>query len=65
VLPVSARVGGVDAQVTYAGGAPGLVAGALQVNVHIPEGVASGAGVPLVLTVGVAASQPGISLAVR
>jgi uncharacterized protein (TIGR03437 family) len=65
VLPVSARVGGVDAQVTYAGGAPGLVAGALQVNVRIPDAVASGAGVPLVLTVGVAASQPGIMLAVR
>src|SRR5207253_3254183 len=36
VLFVSATLAGQPATVTYAGGAPGLVAGAMQVNVQIP-----------------------------
>ena len=51
-LPVSATVGGAPAQVTYAGIAPGLVQGAMQVNVQIPTGVTPGPAVPIVLTVG-------------
>jgi uncharacterized protein (TIGR03437 family) len=33
VLPVSVTVGGIPATVQYAGGAPGEVAGLMQVNV--------------------------------
>jgi uncharacterized protein (TIGR03437 family) len=36
---VTATVGGQPAVVEFAGGAPGLVAGVLQVNVHIPKGL--------------------------
>ncbi len=43
VLPVAARVAGQTARVLYAGAAPGLIAGAMQVNVQIPEDTPSGA----------------------
>ena len=42
VLGVSATVNGVNAPVLFAGQAPGLIAGAVQVNVQIPEGTLSG-----------------------
>jgi uncharacterized protein (TIGR03437 family) len=62
ILPVSARIDGIPAHVLYAGGAPGLVAGVLQVNVVVPEGVGSG-DVPVVLKVGDAHSPAGVTLA--
>jgi endo-1,4-beta-xylanase len=63
-LPVSATVGGVSAQVLYAGPAPGEVNGVLQVNVTIPTGLASGPQ-PVVISAGGAASQNGITVAVK
>jgi uncharacterized protein (TIGR03437 family) len=42
VTPVSLTVGGQTAQILYAGEAPGLVAGVLQVTAYVPLGVASG-----------------------
>jgi uncharacterized protein (TIGR03437 family) len=50
--------------VLYAGGASGLVAGALQVNVHIAAGVPSGEQ-PIVITVAGASSQPGATVSIR
>ena len=64
-LSVSARVGGIEAEVLYAGAAPGLVAGVLQVNLRIPMDVAASDEIPMVLAVGGIASQPGVTLAVR
>jgi uncharacterized protein (TIGR03437 family) len=58
-------VGGLPAQVQYAGGAAGLVAGGLQVNVYIPQGVAAGNSVPIVLTIGGHDTQAGVTLAIR
>jgi len=49
--PVTVTIGGQTAQIEYAGEAPTLVSGVLQVNAVIPAGVGSGAQ-PLVLTVG-------------
>ena len=37
VLPVTVLIGGQSAQVVYAGAAPGLVAGVLQVDVVVPN----------------------------
>lgn len=65
VLPVWVQIGGLDAEVLYAGAAPGLIAGALQVNCRVPANVASGYSVPVVLTVGTASSQPGVTLAIQ
>ncbi len=39
VLPVSVRIGGVEASVLYAGAAPGFVAGAMQINAVVPAGL--------------------------
>ncbi|MEO8596040.1 MAG: SMP-30/gluconolactonase/LRE family protein [Candidatus Solibacter sp.] len=60
---VTVRIGGVPAEVRYAGGAPGQIAGLMQVNVVVPNGVSGAA--PLVLTVGSASSQAGVTLAVQ
>ena len=63
--PVTATVGGVSAKVQYAGGVPGLVAGVLQVNVLVPQGVASGNSVPIVLNIGGQSTQTGVTLSIR
>jgi len=62
LLPVTVTVGGVDAVVQYAGSAPGLVSGVMQVNVTIPATAPTGT-VPVVVTVGTAKSQSGTSAA--
>jgi uncharacterized protein (TIGR03437 family) len=64
-LPVSVKIGGLDAEVLYAGGAPGSVAGLLQVNVQVPASVATGNAVPVVLTIGGKSSQEEVTMAVR
>jgi uncharacterized protein (TIGR03437 family) len=65
LLPVSVTISGLAAEVLYAGGAPGLVAGLLQVNARVPQGVAAGPAVPITLVVGTALSQPGVTVAVQ
>jgi uncharacterized protein (TIGR03437 family) len=65
VLPPGVTIGGLPANIQYIGAAPGLVAGALQVNVVVPDGVASGAA-PLFLSFGgIANSQAGITVAIK
>lgn len=64
-LPVLVRIGGIEADVWYAGAAPGQVAGVMQVNVKVPETVAAGDAVPVILKVGDRISQAGVTLAVR
>ncbi len=64
-LPVSVQVGGQTAQVLYAGGAPGTVAGVIQINIQLPAGAPTGAAVPLTVQIGGVASQSGITLAIQ
>jgi uncharacterized protein (TIGR03437 family) len=64
VAPVSVRIGGQAVEILYAGAAPGLVAGVIQVNARVPAGVASG-NIPVVMTVGSASSQADLTVAVR
>jgi len=65
VIPAPAvEIGGLPANIAYIGAAPGLVAGALQINAVIPDGVTSGAA-PVVVFVGVNGSQPGITVQVQ
>ena len=61
---VSATIGGVPASVKYDGAAPGFVAGVFQINVKIPKDAPSG-DLPVVITIGNAATQPGVTVAVR
>ena len=63
VAPVTVKIGGVAAEVRFAGGAAGQIAGVLQVNVVVPAGLAGA--VPVVLTVGGVPSQTGVTVAVR
>jgi uncharacterized protein (TIGR03437 family) len=63
-LPVTATVGGMPAVVYYAGVAPGLVQGAMQINVLIPDGVTPGPAVPVAIIVGGAAGNT-VTLAIR
>ena len=55
VLPVTATIGGKPAIVQFAGGAPGIVAGVMQVNLQIPSGLGTTAA-PVVLKAGDASS---------
>jgi uncharacterized protein (TIGR03437 family) len=64
-LPVTARIGGQPAVVEYAGSAPGLVSGAFQLNLRIGENVTPGPNLPVEFAVGTAASQFGVTVAVR
>jgi uncharacterized protein (TIGR03437 family) len=64
-LTVTATIGGLPAVVTYAGGAPLELAGLLQVNVTIPSGVATGPKIPVLITVGTASSQTGVTIAIH
>ncbi len=65
VLPVSVTIGGITAEILYAGEAPGLVAGVLQVNARIPANVAKGNSVPVSIAVGTAVGGAGVTVAVR
>ncbi len=63
VLPVTVTIGGQSAPVWYAGGAPGQVAGLMQINAQIPGGVQPG-NVPVVVQVGGNSSRAGVTIAV-
>jgi uncharacterized protein (TIGR03437 family) len=67
VGPVSVQIGGVPVpatDITYAGEAPGLISGVLQVNAKIPPGAGSGP-VSIVVSVGGVQSQPNVTVSVR
>lgn len=63
-LPVTVTIGGTPAEVTYAGSAPGLPGGVLQVNVRVPADAGAGPA-EILLKVGDATSQSGVQLTVR
>jgi uncharacterized protein (TIGR03437 family) len=65
LLPVSVQIGGLEARVVYAGAAPGMVAGILQVNCVVPMEAPSGYAVPILLSVGKTSSQAGVTLAIH
>jgi uncharacterized protein (TIGR03437 family) len=54
---VTVTIGGVSAEVPFAGLAPGLV-GLYQVNAIVPAGITPGSQVPLILSAAGAASIP-------
>lgn len=65
VMPVTATIGGIAANVTWAGAAPNLIAGVIQVNVQLPAGLPANAATPIVLTVNNVNTQPGVTVAVQ
>jgi uncharacterized protein (TIGR03437 family) len=61
---VTATINGVNAVVQFAGAAPSLVTGVIQVNMVVPFGV-SGNGLPIAVTIGGVVSPPGPTVAVQ
>jgi len=61
---VKVTIGGQNATVNFAGGAPGSVQGVIQVNALIPSGITVGNAVPVLVQVGISNSQPGVTLAI-
>jgi uncharacterized protein (TIGR03437 family) len=64
VLDVAVSIGGVPAEILYAGQAPGF-SGLLQVNARVPAQSLVGDAVEVELRVGGAASTQGVTLAIR
>lgn len=63
-LPVIVKIGGAEAQVLYAGAAPGSIAGLMQLNVRIPASISAGK-ISVSLSIGGMMSQAGATVAVR
>ena len=61
---VKVTIGGVDAEVQYAGAVPGTIAGLTQINVKVPE-VTPGLALPVVVKVGDFASGSSVTVAVK
>jgi uncharacterized protein (TIGR03437 family) len=64
VANISATIGTRAATVTFAGQAPGLIAGATQVNVQVPENATVGGAIPIGISAGDYPSQSA-TIAVR
>jgi uncharacterized protein (TIGR03437 family) len=62
---VSVTIGGADAQVLYAGGAPALVNGVVAVNAVIPVDITPGDAVSVVVTVGDKSSPANVTISVN
>ncbi len=57
-------IGGKTATVSYAGFVADSVGGLYQINAAVPTSVTAGTAVPVVVSVGTATSQPGVTMAV-
>jgi len=64
VQPITVTIGGQQALYTYAGEAPGMVAGVMQLNVQIPANAPSGA-LAIQVSIGGNMSQNGITVTVQ
>ena len=64
ILGVTFKIGGQTAEILYAGAAPGLVSGVMQVNARVPDSVASGAAA-LELQVGQQVSKAGVTMTIE
>ena len=63
-LPIKVKIGGVEARVIYAGGAPGLVLGVWQLNVEVPLDIEPGQ-VSVTIEVNGETSPGGVTIAVE
>lgn len=65
LLDVIVGIANQGAEIRYAGATPGFVAGLMQINARIPLDAPSGPRVPLIIKVGEALSQPGVTIAIE
>jgi uncharacterized protein (TIGR03437 family) len=61
---VTVTIGGTPAKLLYAGGAPGMVAGVVQINVEVPQNVAAGDRVAVFIKAGNEQSAQALTIAV-
>jgi uncharacterized protein (TIGR03437 family) len=61
---VAVTIGGQSVTPQYAGQAPNVVAGVMQINAQIPSGTQAGNAVPVVVQVGGVSTQAGVTIAV-
>jgi uncharacterized protein (TIGR03437 family) len=64
VMPVTLSIGGYPVEILFAGSAPGF-AGLLQINARVPAALLTTGTLPVVLRIGTASSQDGVTIAVR
>ena len=65
---VRVRVGGIEvpaADIFYAGSAPTLVSGLMQINYRLPANTPTGISTSVEVFVGSGQSQPGVTMSVR
>ncbi len=65
LAPLTLQIGGVEAQLFYAGPAPGLVSGVFQINARIPDGIDPGDRVTIRVKSGSIESPTGTTIAVK
>jgi len=63
--PVTASIDGVPAEVLYAGAAPGLIAGVVQINIRIPSVANANPAAPVLLSMGSFTTQAGVTVAIH
>jgi uncharacterized protein (TIGR03437 family) len=61
---VAVTIGGQSVTPQYAGQAPNVVAGVMQINAQIPSGTQAGNAIPVVVQVGGVSTQAGVTIAV-
>ena len=62
---VRVSIDGLNAEVLYAGGAPGFVAGLIQINARVPAAARGGVSVPVSITSAGRRSPAGVALAIE
>jgi uncharacterized protein (TIGR03437 family) len=62
---VSVMIGDYPATLTYHGAAPGLMPGVFQIDAQVPQKVQPGNSVKVVVTIGGATTQAGVTMAVE
>lgn len=64
-LPVKVFLAGREVPILYVGAVPGLTAGVIQINISVPDDLATQENLPVVLQVGNARSPDGVTLSLR
>jgi len=64
-LPVSVTISGADTKVLYYGLVPGSIAGLVQINAEVPQGIVTGPKVPITIKVGGVSSTAGVTISVQ
>jgi uncharacterized protein (TIGR03437 family) len=62
---ITVRIGNANAQLEYAGPAPGFVSGVIQINARVPVSVLGGPETPVSFTAGQTRSPAGVTIAVE